>query len=162
ITLRDRDLLKQIGDVGALVELQTFVAAAENFQYYLDIVRDKYLLRQTLRAAELIKKDVQSPEVEPLQLLDVIESRIASIRSLDRDGANTFEDAATEIAKPIVELPDVIEGILHQGDKASFGGATKARKTWLLLDIAVSVASGAPWFAGFGTCKGKVLYVNFE
>ena len=41
------------------------------------------------------------------------------------------------------------------------GGASKSNKTWVLLDLALSVSNGVPWL-GFITTKAKVLYCNFE
>ena len=41
------------------------------------------------------------------------------------------------------------------------GGPSKAYKTWALLDLAVSVATGSDWW-GFPCVKGKVIYLNFE
>jgi RecA-family ATPase len=41
------------------------------------------------------------------------------------------------------------------------GGASKARKSWSLIDLTLSVASGSPWW-GFSTQQGRVLYINFE
>jgi hypothetical protein len=73
-----------------------------------------------------------------------------------------IEDAAALIAKPITLPPDVIEGIAHRGGKMVLGGASKSYKTWLLIDLAISVATGAEWFNGYPTKKGRVLYVNFE
>ena len=73
-----------------------------------------------------------------------------------------IEDAAELISKPIVLPDDVIEGIVHRGGKVVFGGASKSFKTWLLIDLAVSVATGAEWFNGYRTKQGRVLYLNFE
>jgi hypothetical protein len=42
---------------------------------------------------------------------------------------------------------------------STFG--SKSFKTWILLDLALSVACGVPWL-GFNTTKAKVLYCNFE
>ena len=73
-----------------------------------------------------------------------------------------IQDAATLLDQPIILPPDVIEGIVHLGGKMVLGGASKTYKTWLLTDMAVSVATGAIWFNGYPTEKGRVLFVNFE
>jgi RecA-family ATPase len=57
--------------------------------------------------------------------------------------------------------PEIIKGVLYQGTKMMLGGPSKARKSWILLDLALSVATGARW-VGFETVRGKVLYINFE
>lgn len=70
-------------------------------------------------------------------------------------------DAAAFIAETIEPPAELIEGILHKGSKLAFGGSSKSFKTWTLLDVAISVASGADWL-GFPTVQGKVLFLNFE
>ena len=59
------------------------------------------------------------------------------------------------------ELKMVLDGILNQGAKMTIGGDSKAGKTWLLMDLAFSIATGQDWL-GIKTHKGRVLYVNFE
>ena len=70
-------------------------------------------------------------------------------------------DAAEFIAETILEPTILVQGILHQGSKLVLGGGSKSFKTWTLLDLALSVASGLPWL-GFETVKSKVIYLNFE
>lgn len=61
-----------------------------------------------------------------------------------------------------IPAPDeLVKGILHRGSKLVLGGASKAGKTWALLDLAISVATGSDWL-GFSTTQGKVLYLNLE
>jgi hypothetical protein len=69
--------------------------------------------------------------------------------------------AADFCANPPPTPPEVIEGVLHRGGKAVYGGPSKANKTWCLLDMCMSVASGVPWM-GFPTAQGPALYVNME
>jgi len=57
--------------------------------------------------------------------------------------------------------PFIVEGIFHQGSKLVLAGSSKAGKTWSLIDLAISVATGRQWW-GFKTAKCAVLYVNFE
>jgi hypothetical protein len=70
-------------------------------------------------------------------------------------------DAATFALLPMVEPPQVVHGVLHQGSKCSIVGGSKSFKTWTLLDLGLSVAYGKPWLS-FPTTAGKVLFVNFE
>jgi len=57
--------------------------------------------------------------------------------------------------------PQIIEGVLHQGCKMILGGTSKSNKSWCLLDLAVSVASGEKWW-GRRCTKMPVVYINFE
>lgn len=72
-----------------------------------------------------------------------------------------WKDALDLIENPLPLPPELITGILHQGAKLVLGGASKSNKTWTLLDMAVSVATGEPWW-GFPTVQGRVLYLNLE
>lgn len=61
-----------------------------------------------------------------------------------------------------LSLPgEVIKGILHRGSKMVIGGTSKGRKSFSLIDLAVSVATGRKWW-GFDCVPGRVLYLNFE
>jgi len=57
--------------------------------------------------------------------------------------------------------PVIIEGVLHQGCKMILGGTSKSNKSWSLLDLALSVATGQPWW-GRPCTKLPVIYINFE
>jgi RecA-family ATPase len=70
-------------------------------------------------------------------------------------------DAAEFLAEHIEPPAELVEGIVHQGSKLVLGGGSKTFKTWTLIDLAVSVATGESWL-GFDTQKGRVLFVNFE
>jgi len=57
--------------------------------------------------------------------------------------------------------PLLIEGILHKGSKMILGGTSKSNKSWSLLDLGLSVATGQPWW-GRPCTAAPVLYINFE
>jgi RecA-family ATPase len=56
---------------------------------------------------------------------------------------------------------ELVCGLIHQGTKAVLAGGSKVGKTWILLDLALSVATGSQ-FLHWPTSKGKVLYINLE
>nr|MCR5137976.1 AAA family ATPase [Oscillospiraceae bacterium] len=59
-------------------------------------------------------------------------------------------------------LPEeLISGILRRGHKMLVSGSSKAGKSFLLMELCVSIAEGKPWL-GFPVKKGRVLYVNLE
>jgi RecA-family ATPase len=63
--------------------------------------------------------------------------------------------------QPEPEPPQLVDGVLHQGAKMVLGGPSKARKSWSLIDLMLSVSTGTPWW-GFPTRPGRALYLNFE
>lgn len=57
--------------------------------------------------------------------------------------------------------PVLIDGILRQGHKMVITSASKAGKTFLVLDLAIAITKGAAWL-GHQCAQGNVLYVNLE
>lgn len=67
----------------------------------------------------------------------------------------------SEGLESIPELPPVIEGLLYRGTVARANGKPGAMKSFVVLDIAGSVAGGLEW-NGMPTVQGPVLYVVAE
>jgi len=57
--------------------------------------------------------------------------------------------------------PPLIHGVLHQGAKMILAGGSKSYKTWSLIDLAISVAGGSPWW-GWDCVRQPVFYLNLE
>ena len=69
--------------------------------------------------------------------------------------ADTFIDSPPPLAD------ELIEGILRKGHKMLVSGPSKAGKSFLLLELAMAIASGGKWL-GRQCAKGKCLYINLE
>ena len=63
--------------------------------------------------------------------------------------------------KSMAAPQEIVSGLLHAGTKGVLASSSKAGKTWLLLGLAISVATGTP-FLKWVTNIGKVLFINFE
>lgn len=60
------------------------------------------------------------------------------------------------------EIPDeVVCGVLHRGCKMILSAPSKARKSWTMLELGLSVAGGQYWM-GIATIQTPVLYIDFE
>lgn len=57
--------------------------------------------------------------------------------------------------------PVLIDGMLRQGHKLLIAGPSKAGKTFWLINLALSLNAGKPFF-GFPVKKSSVLFANFE
>lgn len=79
------------------------------------------------------------------------------------DSIDTYPDIVTfsdlEELPPLA--PELIEGILRKGHKMLISGASKAGKSFLLIELAICVTTGKKWL-GSRCKKGRVLYVNLE
>ena len=67
----------------------------------------------------------------------------------------------SDVKEPPEKPPELIAGVLRRGHKALIAGPSKAAKSFLLIELAISIAEGRPWL-GFPCRQGKVLYMNLE
>lgn len=58
--------------------------------------------------------------------------------------------------------PVVIDGLLREGESMNVIASPKTGKSWLTIDLALSVATGTPWLGRFGTSRGRVLVLDNE
>ena len=162
--LRDKNLLESVGGAAFVTSLFTFVPTAAAIEYYLDIVRDKYMLREAIAAGTELVRQAYEEQDQPQTVFDVIESKLTSLRSLHgRNGhLPPMDDGAVLLSTAAVFPDDVVVDVLHRGAKMVLGGASKAFKTWAFIDLAVSVTTGTAWLGKFETKRGRVLYINLE
>ena len=105
-----------------------------------------------------------TPQAEPVadsNISDAVSAYLGEDTEQPQDDLPNLIDAVDFLANPIDSPAEIVEGILHQGSKLVLGGSSKSFKTWNLLDLAISVATGADWL-GRLTSQGKVLFLNFE
>ena len=57
--------------------------------------------------------------------------------------------------------PEMICGLLAQGEKGELAGGSKSFKTWALIHQALSIATGTPWW-GFNCLRNNVIFLNLE
>lgn len=57
--------------------------------------------------------------------------------------------------------PELIPGILRVGHKLLLAGPSKAGKSFMLINLAISIAEGSEWL-GMKCRQGRVCYVNLE
>lgn len=79
------------------------------------------------------------------------------------DSIDTYPDIVTfsELQELPALSPEIIHGILRKGHKMLISGASKAGKSFLLIELAISITTGRKWL-GFQCERGRVLYVNLE
>ncbi|MEX1039732.1 MAG: AAA family ATPase [Pirellulaceae bacterium] len=69
--------------------------------------------------------------------------------------------ASEMVTRYTTPRPDIITGLLRRGDVANIIGGPKARKSFLVMQLALSVASGSPFF-GRPTVRNRVLMIDNE
>ncbi len=79
----------------------------------------------------------------------------------DEPWLSLIEDTADIVTKELPPVVEIVEGIVAERSKLTIGSGSKSWKTWLTMDMALSVAHGMP-FLGRATRRCRVLYVNLE
>src|SRR4029450_2479425 len=101
--LRDRNLLDGVGGAAFVTSLFTFVPTAANVQYYLEIVRDKYILREIISAATESVRRAYEEQDEVNNLLDEVEQRIFAV------GEDRFKGQLLSMKDQVMEAIEAIE-----------------------------------------------------
>lgn len=161
--------LEEVGGLAYVVELSGAVPTSAQASYFIERVREQALLRATIRAASAVVEECHGftgnidafCAAQEERLLAVTRARVGAARASGGMLPRIMRWGDLVGAAPRPEPPQLVEGLVHRGGKVMLGGGSKSFKTWCLLDLALSVATGAAWW-GLRTIKGRVLYVNFE
>lgn len=81
---------------------------------------------------------------------------------VEDDGLPPVENLQASLHHVPAASPSLIDGVLRCGHKMLLAGPSKAGKSFALIELAISIASGVPWLNRFSCKRGKVLYVNLE
>ena len=165
--LKDRQLLEQIGGIAYLSQLQDAVPSAANLAYYLDIVREKYLLRKLITTCSEVVGKLFDYEGEVESLISEVEREVLSVRSDASAGASAaslvleatneleraFESGGkiTGLSTGLRDLDNLTDG-LHDGEMVVLAAFPSCGKTSLAMNIAEhNFLSGIP--VGIASCE---------
>lgn len=130
-----------------------------NIGEYLQRLKTAWQGRELRRMAQ----EIESGQLAPDNFTSVSERFRVIESGLPSDGTRlpAIVDASRLIETETTLPPEIVQDVLHAGAKLVLGGGSKSFKTWSLLDLGLSVATGAEWW-GFSTMRTPVLFVNFE
>src|SRR6201996_5223724 len=155
--LKDRNQLEEVGGPEYLSDLYNFVPTAANAAYYIDIVREKYVLRRLISTCNRLSTQCydQQGEIEPL--LDEAEKEIFSItgehvkteivptKDLVMEAIEQIEKlyenrgSVTGLPTGFIELDRMTSG-LHAAEMIVIAARPSMGKTALAMNIAEHVA----------------------
>src|SRR5438045_7521820 len=121
--LRDRNLLESVGGAAFVTSLFTFVPTAANVQYYMHIVRDKYILRSIIAAATESIRRAYEEQDEVGNLLDEVEQKIFAV------GEDRFKGQMLSMKDQVMEAIESIEKLYERK-----GGITVISNGFVELD----------------------------
>lgn len=158
--------LAQVGGVPYLHQVSARVPTTAKVDYFIDRVHELWQLRTAIsEATSFVEKcfDYQGEDGGVASLAGPLTDRLQNLARFSRSGAALPPIMSwDEFAETPRQTPaELVAGVLHKGAKLMVGGGSKSFKTWVLLDLGLSVATGTPWW-GMRTEPGDVLYVNYE
>lgn len=155
--LKDKQLLEQIGGIAYLSQLQDAVPSAANLSYYLEIVREKFLLRKMIQTCSGVVGRIYDFEGEVDALLDEVEKEVLrvnesrvqgnvqNVKELVNHAIGTIEhffNRKGELSGLATGLPDfdkMTDG-LHGGEMIVIAARPSMGKTSLAMNIAEHIA----------------------
>ena len=157
--LRDLGQLDAVGGPGAVTELYGYVPTAANAPHYLEIVREKWLLRKMIEACTTSAARCYEEQADVPQLLDDVEREIFTIGEKRlRKGAPLMRDevfTALENIEKMYQQRGRISGLatgftlfdqmtdgLHPGEMIIVAARPSMGKTALAMNIVEHVALG--------------------
>lgn len=158
--LKDRNLLDQVGGPFFVTNLFTFVPTAANVNYYVDIVREKFILREIIvNCTECVSRAYEDQE-EVQELIDHVEKKvfeitedrfkkqIPSMKDQVMEAIESIEKlyerrgSITGLASGYAELDKMTDG-LHGAEMFVIAARPSMGKTALAMNIAEHVAVDA-------------------
>src|SRR3954470_7312205 len=155
--LKDRQQLEAVGGLVYLSSLPDAVPSAANLSYYVEIVREKYILRRMIQACTEVVGRVYDHEGEVDGLLDEVERDILQIsearventsntmKELVRKSITTIEQyhqrqgAVTGVGTGFLDLDKMTSGF-HEGEMIVVAARPSMGKTSFAMNIAEHVA----------------------
>jgi len=112
--MSDRNLLEQIGGPAVLAGLQTFLPTAANADYYIDIIKEKYLLRRMISVCTTSAARCYDEQGDVKALIDDVEKEVFTVTE-DRVKAKVV----TDIKKQVEDALDAIESLYKNRGQVS-------------------------------------------
>ena len=106
--LRDRKQLDSVGGPAYITSLIGFTPTAANASYYLEIIREKYILREIIGACTECAARAYDDQGEVNNLLDDVEQRVLAINE------NKFKNNVVHMKDQVMEAIETIEQLYER------------------------------------------------
>lgn len=145
-----------------LNECMDCISSYSNLLPNARIITDNYRLRILALGVRQLEASVFGSRADADEIVDSLHRLSESVGRSARSMKLTIRVAGESIAlDPTLHRP-VIEGQLRIGETMNIIAPSKARKSWLVMQIGLSVATGRKVFDTHHTYRGRVLMIDNE
>ena len=158
--LSKRGELEQVGGFNGLDQLMKNAPPnPKDADFLVRQVRDAADRRQIAQQIESLRERLNGTE-----RLDELPPEFAPLLQACGHRSNRLRPVSVGqlVAAHSEMRPAVIEGLLRVGETANLIAAPKMGKSWLTLDLVMSVATGRKWLGTFDVNAGPVLLIDNE
>ncbi|MCB1097899.1 MAG: replicative DNA helicase [Verrucomicrobiae bacterium] len=155
-TLMDREILDQVGGPAAVLDLFTFVPTAAHLSFYLDVLCEKYILRNIIESCTNCVTFAYGNQENVEMVLDEVERVVLGIRGEDKAKLKSMSDLVMEAIDEIEEMvanPGSLNGLptgfseldkmtngLHGGEMFILAARPSMGKTSFVMNIVETLA----------------------
>ncbi|MDR2982570.1 MAG: AAA family ATPase [Puniceicoccales bacterium] len=161
--LRRTGNLEYVGGAVYIGEICNAVEVTAHFEGWVKTVKDTACRRRSMVEANRLLK-LLGDGGDPLAILQGIDRLKNHAYTFEADDDWEIKCGSDLNGKEIPMPPAILKNILLEGCIGVLAGPSKARKTFTLLDLALSVATGTKWMGCLDTVllPTSTLYMNFE
>ena len=148
--LRDKGLLESIGGAAFVTHLFTFVPTAANIQYYMEIVREKALLREMIATGTHLARAAHGTIEGADEIMEIAEDFGRKIERIKHEAGGPNGSEKFEIADlrsfDAKHDPDCLIGnrYMVRGGNCLWAGGSGYGKSSLMMQVVVHLATGTP------------------
>ncbi|MGK0189652.1 MAG: replicative DNA helicase [Verrucomicrobiales bacterium] len=150
-TLIDREIIEQVGGPAAVLDLFTFVPTAAHLSFYLDVLCEKYVLRNIIESCTNCVTFAYGNQENVEMVLDEVERVVLGIRGEEKAKLKSMGDLVMEAIDEIEEMvanPGSLNGLstgfteldkmtngLHGGEMFILAARPSMGKTSFVMNI---------------------------
>lgn len=147
-----------------LAELLGGEPTGANVAHHAGVVQDHARRRQLINLTRRLTDDAYAGRASGAELVQRAAEEMASLQAAS---ANAGEVPGPLSLGDLVDKypklrPAAVEGLLRRGETMNVIATTKTGKSWLVVDLALAMATGAEWLGLFPTVPGNVLIIDNE
>lgn len=131
--------------------------------YYADRIRAESSRRRLGELYQAARAALDRGDTDPRMLAEELRERLSAVLDCmtGSSASCTCDYADAILAAEVPAVVALLAEIFGPGDVVQVNGSSKSRKTFMLLQLALCLVTGAP-FLGIAVTPGPVVYLNLE